>query len=117
MAMYLLVISLIAGDGFAVLACFDPNGVSPVTGSLLHLSVSAVYGATFGVVWKFLRRLNLPGWLSGLGFGIALFLLAEFVLLPSSQSPLVQIPLLQFGIAHVIYGLILGWLVGRNTIS
>ena len=114
MVIYLVVVNLFAGEGVAVLNRFDPNAASPMVGVLLHLAVSGVYGAVFGIGWKYARRLDVPTWLGGIVFGVALFLLAEFVLLPTSQSPLTKIPFVHFGIGHVIYGLVIGWIVGRN---
>jgi hypothetical protein len=46
-------------------------------------------------------------------YGAVLFLLAWFVLLPASASPLRQLPFWDFGLAHVIYGFIVGWRFGR----
>lgn len=117
MAMYLVAVSLIGGEGLAVLSRFDPNGASPMIGTLLHLAVSGVYGAVFGIGWKYARRLNVPAWLIGLVFGGALFALAELVLSPTSPSPLAKISFVHFGIGHVIYGLTLGWSVSRNSKS
>ena len=117
MAIYLVVFSFIGGEGSAVLGRFDPNNQSVLVGTLLHLAVSGVYGAVFGIGWKYMRRLNLPAWLVGLAFGVALFLLAEFVLLTTSQLPLANISFVQFGIGHAIYGLVTGWVISRNSKS
>lgn len=115
MAAYLVVVNLIAGEGIAVLARFDPDGASPFLGTLLHLAVSGVYGAMFGIAWKYVRRLNVPAVFVGLGYGIALSILAESVLLPSRRSPLAEISLIHFGLAHIIYGLVLGWRIRQNS--
>ena len=113
MAVYLVVVNLFGGEGFSVLTRFDSNGTSPVNGALLHVAVSGVYGALFGILLRFGQRLNAPGWAIGTAYGIALFALAETVLLPSSRSALKEIPIVHFAIAHLIYGFSLGLLVHR----
>lgn len=116
MALYLVVVSLF-GEGVAVLTRFDPNGASPVVGALMHLAVAGVYGAVFGIFFNWIRRFNLPAWLSGLAFGLALFVVAVTIILPSSRSALVGIPTLHLGMAHAIYGLVIGFVVGRNRMG
>jgi hypothetical protein len=116
MAVYLVAVNLF-GEGLAVLTRFDPNGASPAIGGLLHLAMSGVYGATFGIVSKWIRRFNLPAWLSGLIFGLVLFALAEAFILPTGRSALAGIPIVHFGIAHVIYGLVIGIIINRNSKS
>jgi len=100
-----------------VLNRFDPSGASPVVGALMHLAVSGVYGAVFGILFNTIRRFNLPAWLSGLAFGLGLFALAVMIILPSSRSALAGIPVVHFAIAHVIYGLVIGIVVKRNSKS
>ena len=68
MAVYLVAVNVIGGEGFAVLTRFDPNGASPIVGTLLHLAVSGVYGAAFGIVANWVRRFNVPMWVVGLSF-------------------------------------------------
>ena len=116
MAAYLVGVSLF-GEGVAVLNRFDPSGVSPAVGTLMHLAVSGVYGAVFGIVSNWIRRFNLPAWLSGLIFGLVLFALAETFILPTGHSALAGIPIVHFGIAHVIYGLVIGIIINRNSKS
>ncbi len=116
MAAYLVGVSLF-GEGVAVLNRFDPSGASPVVGTLMHLAVSGVYGAVFGIVSNWIRRFNLPAWLSGLTFGLVLFALAATIILPSSRSAVAGIPIVHFGIAHVIYGLVIGIIINRNSKS
>lgn len=114
MALYLVVVSLF-GEGVAVLNRFDPNGASPVVGTLMHLAVAGVYGAVFGIFFNWLRRFNLPAWLSGLAFGLVLFGVAVTIILPSSRSALAGIPMLHLGIAHAVYGLVIGIIVGQSS--
>lgn len=118
MAFSLIGLGLITGDAPAsVLGRFDPGEqAAPLTGGLAHLAVSGVYGILFGLGWHFLQRRlpALPAWLGGLVYGVVLFGLAEALLLPATGSPLGEIPAAQFGLAHVVYGLSLGLLTGRQ---
>jgi hypothetical protein len=101
---------------------FNPTQTdSPLTGLLLHLAVSSVYGILFGLVRYLassLRRLAPLPWQAialGAGYGAGLFFFAWCVLLPASASPLRQLSFWQFGAAHLVYGSILGWLTVRST--
>ncbi len=118
MALYLVLAMLAQGQApWAVLSAFDASARnSPLVGLVMHLAVSGVYGALFGLLWKSTHRLvpaSVPGWLIGLFYGLVLYLLAELVLLPSTATALRDIPFYHFGIAHLIYGAVLGWLIGR----
>jgi hypothetical protein len=122
MAVFLAVTALVRSEPLSALfSRFNPaQAASPLTGLLLHLAVSSVYGILFGLVWYItssLRRLAPLAWQAiGLGgvYGVVLFFMAWYVLLPASASPLRQLPIWQFGAAHLVYGLILGWRYGRN---
>jgi hypothetical protein len=100
---------------------YPAQAVTPLTGLLLHLAVSSVYGILFGFIWYLVSTMRhiapLPGQVVVLGavYGVVLLLLAWYILLPASASPLRQLPLWQFGAAHLVYGLILGWSFGRAT--
>ena len=115
MAAYLVLVGLVVGEGpGTVLARFAPaEGSSAVTGTLVHLAVSAVYGALFGVGWHVARRRRLdpPPWLAGLAYGVILLAVAEAALLAGADSPLREIPLVHFAAAHIIYGVSLGLLM------
>jgi hypothetical protein len=115
MAAYLALVGLVVGKGLGtVLARFAPTeGGSAVTGILVHLGVSAVYGALFGVGWHVVRRRRLdpPPWLAGLAYGVVLLVVAEVALLVGAESPLRGIPLVHFAAAHVIYGVGMGLLM------
>jgi hypothetical protein len=94
------------------------QGGTWLTGGLLHLGVSGVYGIGYGMLIFWLPRGwrgRLPGWLLGLAYGAALLLVAELVLLPGSGSALRQIPLAHFALAHGVYGLALGDFVARKN--
>ncbi len=118
MAVYLVAWGLMTGAGLgAVLGMFDPSerGIA-LTGALTHLAVASVYGILFGMIWWTLRRtlrLSVPAWLVGAIYGLALLLVAKAVVLPAAGSPLAEIPTLHFAVAHIIYGVVLGYLSER----
>lgn len=119
MAAWLLIAGVLTGDEPArTLARFDPaTAASPLTGALIHLAVSAVYGLTFGVIHRLLGRGRLAGtaagvWL-GLAYGLALLLLAQGLAGLDAGAGLREIPSVHFGVAHLLYGAVVGWLVGR----
>ena len=118
MAAYLIVAGLVMGETVGVvLGRFDPGqGGAPLVGALAHLATAGVYGVIFGLLGRFVPRGwrgRVPGWLAGLVYGLALFAVA-LVLLPAVASPLQEIPRLHFAVAHVIYGLTLGFLFHRK---
>jgi hypothetical protein len=117
MATYLAGYGAAAGHGAAaIMRLFSPGGDQAITGTLLHLGVSSVYGALFGILWNLLfgSSRRVPPWLGGLGYGMILLIFAVNVLLPATNAPLRAIPTTHFGIAHAIYGAMLGWLVSRG---
>ncbi len=120
MVAYLVMVELVAGPGpELVLGRFDPNeATSPLTGRLMHLAVASVYGALFGLIGWLTARVRpfgrLPAWLAGLAYGLTLLLLAKAVILPGVASPLLEISTVHFTLAHVIYGLTLGFLFNRT---
>ena len=118
MAVYLMLWDLVAGRGSGtVLGMFDPSerGVA-LTGALMHLALASVYGILFGLVWWALRRAlhwSVPAWLAGAVYGLLLLAVAKVVVLPAAVSPLAEIPTLHFAVAHVTYGVVLGYLSER----
>ena len=120
MIVYLLLASLAQGQSIlALLSRFDPGqAASSVTGGLIHLAVSGVYGLVFGLGrrltagWPVLGRL--PGWLAGVLYGLLLLAVAWTVILPGTNSAVREIPLVHLAIAHVIYGLSTGIQLGRR---
>jgi hypothetical protein len=120
MAAYLVVIGLLAGEGPAsVLTRFDPaRQGSPLIGVMIHLAVSAVYGLLFGVIYRLVGRGRLSGRaagaLIGLAYGLALLLVAQGLALTGAGVALRGIPALHFTAAHLVYGVVLGWLVARR---
>lgn len=101
-----------------VLPWFVPSGPPlPMVGGFAHLAVSGIYGMVFGwlaYLTRSWRGGRFPAWLLGLLYGLAIFLLAELVILPGSIAALGNIPTWLFGVAHGVFGLLLGWLVGRK---
>jgi hypothetical protein len=58
-------------------------------------------------------RRPVPLWPAGLAYGLVLLLVAEVIVLPATGSPLRDIPIVHFALAHVIYGVVLGLLIAR----
>jgi uncharacterized BrkB/YihY/UPF0761 family membrane protein len=119
----LVLTSWLTGTGpLVTLGRFDPanNGV-PVVGGLLHLAVSGIYGAIFAIALRFLANRRPASrralWLVGAVYGMILWLVAQLVLLPGMNSDLRLISPAQFAVAHVAYGLALGYLLGRGQSS
>ncbi|MCC7352328.1 MAG: hypothetical protein IT330_01120 [Anaerolineae bacterium] len=119
MAVYVVAVGLASGEAMAtILGRFAPGeSASPLSGALLHLAVSGVYGLVFGLgrglIARFWRH-RLPGWLTGLAYGLLLLALAKTIILPGTGSALLSIPFAHFALAHIIYGLSLGYLVDRS---
>jgi hypothetical protein len=121
MGLYLLATGLAAGvPPLALLAHFDPGlSRSPLTGAVTHLAVSSVYGLAFGLGHRLLARLwrRLPGALLGLAYGAVLWLLAIAITGvqydPAASRWLSGIAPLHFAVGHLLYGALLGWLLGR----
>lgn len=123
-----LVRGLAAGAGMAVvllaggalvgippeelLVRFNPDSSGGwLKGLLIHLSVSGIYGVVYQVGMAGLTRLtrvSLPGWLSGLVYGLALFGLALGLWLPGLSSSLADLPGWLLALGHMVYGLIIG---------
>lgn len=123
MGLVLLLLGVL--DGIApldMLGRFDPaNRNSAAAGGLLHLAVSGLYGVLFALVgyfpaarWQVLRRYS---WLIGAVFGLALWLAAHLILLPGLNSGLAEIAPLTFALGHLVYGLGLGYIVGRHSVE
>jgi hypothetical protein len=118
MAVALALLALASGESpLVLLGRFDTSGqAQPLMGGLLHLATAGVYGTLFGMLWRLIaRRVSIAAGslFIGTAYGLALFLVAETVILPGSHSMLLQVPIWQFGIAHLVYGLTLGWFVNR----
>jgi ABC-type transport system involved in multi-copper enzyme maturation permease subunit len=125
MAAYLAVTALLRSETPAILFSrfYPAQGSSPWTGFLMHLAVSSVYGIVLGLVWYLAssqRSFASSPWqvmTLGAGYGAGLFILAWYVLLPASASPLRQLPFWDLGLAHLVYGVALGYLVYRRSLE
>lgn len=122
MAVLVLVLELAGGNPpLTVLGYFDAGGSgSPFSGLFTHIAVSGIYGVVFSILALILARIfgariTMPLWLVlGVVYALVIFGIAEAVLLPRTSSPLREIPLWIFGIAHIVYGADLVWLLRRN---
>ena len=120
MGFFLVAAGLIGGvRPGQMLGRFDPAGEgSPLTGMLMHLAVSGLYGVGLALLlhvlggrWADWRRY---GWLLGVVYGLVVWVVAQFVLLPSLGIALTDISPAQFIPAHVLYGVVLGYVLGRH---
>jgi hypothetical protein len=116
MILILILAGILAGDTAAgILSRFSTGQeANPLTGGLVHLAVSGIYGVVFslliyGLPVQILGRF--PGFLVGLAYGIILASLAVNILLPGLKSPLRELPLGILLLGHAVYGAILGWRV------
>lgn len=120
MLVFLVIVGLLGGTSLVeMLNRFGvPDQTStPLSGALVHLGVSAVYGAVFAVILHYvLPKLPqaIPGWVWGAGYGLLLWLFAASLLLPTTGSALLEFPSWQFASAHLIFGAILGWFCTRS---
>ncbi len=104
-----------------VLGYFDGGGnASPFLGAFTHVAVSGIYGAVFGMIAMvvarmFGARMTLGMWLAlGILYGALIFVVAEWIVLPRTSSPLLEMPMWALAVAHFIYGAVLAALFGRN---
>lgn len=84
-----------------------------VVGTLVHLFLSAAFGATYSIVTR--RIFKLPSdmgvpVLSGLIFGFGLWLVAYFIVLPITNPSLLDMYQPAFIAQHLVYGIVLGLL-------
>ncbi len=96
-----------------VTASFAPPMTSgPPAGFLLHLATAGIYGLIFGALTRTLQRRRILG--LGVVYGLILWLLARTILLPLADSPLLALPAAGFLLAHLAYGLVLGFILARR---
>ncbi|MEZ4592990.1 MAG: hypothetical protein R3D55_17875 [Chloroflexota bacterium] len=102
------------GSPLVVLGYFAPAQASGwLTGLLAHLAASAIYGVGLalllrGVGW-IRPSLTKLAWLWGGLYGLLLWGLAAGVVVTAVDSALAQIPAWEFGLAHLLYGLVAGY--------
>ena len=102
------------GVPLATLGYFDPaQAGSWLTGLLAHLAVSAIYGVGLALLLRVVGwirpSLTKLAWLFGGLYGLLLWGLAVGVVLTAVDSSLAQIPAWEFGLAHLLYGLVAGY--------
>jgi hypothetical protein len=90
--------------------------VGPVlVGTLIHLVVSTILGAIFGILTG--RVLHLPSdfgvpLVAGLVYGLMIWLVAYFVVVPGIAPRLLEVYPPTFIIQNVVYGIVTGLLYG-----
>jgi len=120
MVLFLLVAGVLSGDAPAdVIGRFDPaQSNNLVSGLLTHLAVSAIYGAIFGLLLLGALRLRPSlvryGWLAGLAYGLVLFTVARGAIGDGVDSGLAHFPSAILLLAHAVYGLVIGFVIGRK---
>ncbi len=104
-----------------VLGYFDGGrNASPFLGAFTHVAVSGIYGVAFGigamlVARMFGARMTRGMWLAlGILYGALIFVMAEWIVLPRTSSPLLEMPMWALAVAHFIYGAVLAVLCARN---
>ncbi len=88
---------------------FDAGPV--ILGTLMHIAFSMIMGALFGIVFR--RTLKLPSGfglpiVGGLIYGLAIWFVAYFMVLPALNSGLLQVYAPAFIIQNLTYGVVLG---------
>ncbi|TAH53692.1 MAG: hypothetical protein EYC68_02800 [Chloroflexota bacterium] len=122
MALFVLLVEWLSGVALlTALGYFDGGGNdSPFMGAFTHIAVAGIYGAVFGMIAMvvarmFGARMTLGMWLAlGILYGALIFVVAEWIVLPRTSSPLLEMPMWALAIAHFIYGAVLAALFGRN---
>lgn len=123
MAIYLIVIGVLMGTGVAAtLSAFDlGEGTSPVRGALIHLAVAAIYGMLFSLIYRLIGRGRPIGRggnvIIGLTFGLLMWLITQIAFAAGINVALSSLPAVHFAVAHALYGLTLGWLIGRALVE
>jgi hypothetical protein len=100
---------IVYGPSALAASGFDPGPV--LVGTLIHLLVSALLGAIFGIVTR--RWLHLTSdfgtpVMAGLVYGLLIWMVAYFVALPLLNPSLLEVYTPAFIIQHVAYGVVLG---------
>jgi hypothetical protein len=119
MALFLLAAGWLMGTSpLATLAYFNPaQAGSWLTGLLAHLAVAAIYGVLFGLLLGSLARLRPSLWrwspLIGAGYGLLLWLVG-LELVATAVTSLGQVAAWQFSLAHLVYGVVVGFAIGKN---
>jgi uncharacterized membrane protein YagU involved in acid resistance len=87
---------------------------APLTGALIHLAVAGIYGMLYRLLGRLAGRYLRPlGFWSGPVYGLILWLLAAYVLLPLDSGRHPFFPQAIFLVAHLAYGAVLGFWSSR----
>lgn len=99
----------------------DMLGMDPRGGMLMHFLIGA---AVLPVVFAMVLWDKLPGgsgWMKGLVFGVALWLISQLVVMPmagagmfSANHPEQMMALVGSLMGHAVYGMVLGWWLGKS---
>lgn len=84
-----------------------------VVGTLLHFAMSALLGALFGIVTRRILRLTsdfATPVLAGLIYGMLIWLIEYFLILPALNPTLLETYAPSFIIQHIVYGAVTGFL-------
>ena len=81
-------------------------------GTIIHLAASALLGLLFGLLYRMLKLTTDFGLalLTGLIYGMLIWLLAYFVFLPQIDSALLETYVPAYIVQHLVYGLVTGLL-------
>ncbi len=131
MAMLMMVVTGLNGMGFlaplyAIAATFNPSwamtkgfDAAPIlVGLMLHMMNSAIFGAIFALLarWLYPRALTLPlAAMAGMVWGLLLLVVNQFVILPAVDKPMATATNGIFGwwlLGHLMYGIVLGMVAG-----
>jgi hypothetical protein len=105
----------IAGVIYGPAAAAQPGFIAGpvIVGTLLHLIASAILGAIFGILTR--RVFHLPSefgtpLMAGLIYGLLIWMVAYFVVLPAFNPPLRETYAPAFIVQHLVYGAVTGLL-------
>ncbi len=119
MAIYIVLINATLDRGLAAtLSAFDlGQGALPVRGVLIHLAIAAIFGVVFGLIHRLIgqrRSIGRSGSATiGLAYGLLLWSIAQVAITAGINVGLGSLPTAHLAAAHLIYGITLGWLIGR----
>lgn len=99
-----LIAATAMGEKAVTAAGFQPLPV--VTGFMIHLGMSAALGIFFAWLGGFLTLRVATGW--GVIFGLAVWVIMQFGLLPVVDPWMAAFPPVPFAVAHGLFGLVLG---------
>jgi hypothetical protein len=123
MAIYLMISGVLTGAGLAAtLSVFDlGQGASPVRGALIHLAVAAIYGMVFSLIYRLIERSRPIGrggtMIMGVTYSLGLWLITQIAFASGVNVALSSLPAVHLAAAHALFGLTLGWLIGRTQVK